>query len=389
MHNYVATPGTTGGIRVHFPHGRLTALPESLLAESHRLTALDVTGHALETLPDWLPELKRLKILFASQNPFTRLPSILGECPALTMVGFRGCQITSVPPQALPQRLQWLILTDNQLTTLPEALGSRPDLQKLMLSGNRLTSLPASLQHAHRLELLRVASNDFADFPDWLWELPRLAWLAVAGNPATPSPVAHGHEQVAWQELELGPMLGQGASGEIHQARWQGSVVAVKLFKNAMTSDGEAASEMAAALAVRKHRQLVGALAEVVEHPEGRQALLLPLIPADANPLAGPPDFSTCTRDVYSPGQQFTPQQAERLCTGVQRAMEHLHGEGFLHGDLYAHNVLWQPHGESVWLGDLGAASLPPAKLRGLAQALDQRALGILREEIFTRLTPG
>jgi hypothetical protein len=387
MHDYVATPGPLGGIRVHFPHGRLTALPESLLAESHRLTALDVTGHALKTLPDWLPELKQLKILFASQNPFTQLPAILGECPALTMVGFRGCQLTSVPPQALPQRLQWLILTDNQLTTLPEALGSRPDLQKLMLSGNRLTSLPPSLQQCHQLEMLRLASNAIVDFPEWLWDLPRLAWLAIAGNPATPSPVPHGHEQVAWQELAMGEMLGQGASGEIYRAQWRGQEVAVKLFKNAMTSDGDATSEMAAALAVRKHRQLIGALAEVVAHPEGRPALLLPLIPSDAQPLAGPPDFATCTRDVYSNEQRFTAKQAERLFISVQHAMEHLHNEGFLHGDLYAHNVLWQPCGESVWLSDLGAASLPPTELRSRAQAMDQRALEILHEELLLRVT--
>lgn len=55
---------------------------------------------------------------------------------------------------------------------------------------------------------------------------------------------------VRWDHLEIGEILGSGASGVIHRAVWrEGSTardVAVKVFKGAMTSDGLPHSEMVA-----------------------------------------------------------------------------------------------------------------------------------------------
>jgi hypothetical protein len=388
MTDIVRTIGPDGGLALRFAGSALRELPASVLADADQLTMLDVSGHQLTTLPDWLPELPRLKIIFASRNPFVTLPPILGACPALTMVGFRSCQITHVPAAALPTELQWLILTDNQLRELPNALGERPALQKLMLAGNRLHTLPSSLQQCQRLELLRLAANHFTDFPSWLWSLPSLAWLALAGNPATPLPAPPPHATTPWSELQLGPRLGEGASGEIFSAQWQNSPqpLAVKLFKNTMTSDGDPSAEMAAALTVGAQPPLLGALARVTDHPQGRAGLILPLIKKDFSSLAQPPDYSTCTRDVYDPALRFTPTQRDRLISALTEAMSQLHTRGYLHGDFYAHNVLWHPTAAAdepmAWLGDLGAATALPEKWRAQAQALDQRALIILQEEI-------
>jgi Leucine-rich repeat (LRR) protein len=69
------------------------------------------------------------------------------------MVGFKANRIATVPAASLPARLRWLILTDNEIETLPGELGRCIDLQKLMLSGNRLHELPETLAGCHRLEL--------------------------------------------------------------------------------------------------------------------------------------------------------------------------------------------------------------------------------------------
>src|SRR5690606_28594057 len=108
---------------------------------------------------DDLGRLRRLRIIFCSDNDFTHLPECLGDCTALEMVGFKANRIDVVPAQALPARLRWLILTDNRLTQLPVALGERAALEKLMLAGNRLQALPDSLADARRLELLRLSAN--------------------------------------------------------------------------------------------------------------------------------------------------------------------------------------------------------------------------------------
>ncbi|MEG0886401.1 MAG: protein kinase, partial [Janthinobacterium sp.] len=60
-------------------------------------------------------------------------------------MSFKSNRIEQLSPAALPRRLRALVLTDNCLTVLPEALGDCTELQKIMLAGNRLQSLPASL----------------------------------------------------------------------------------------------------------------------------------------------------------------------------------------------------------------------------------------------------
>nr|WP_280178010.1 hypothetical protein [Methylobacterium haplocladii] len=55
-----------------------------------------------------------------------------------------------------------------------------------------------------------------------------------------------------------------------------------------------------------------------------------------------------------------------------------------MHGDLYAHNLLWDgTHGEAV-LSDFGAASLlPPNAFGTLLQRIEVRAWGLLLGELL------
>ncbi len=381
----------------------LRTLPREVFDHADTLELLDVSGNQLDSLPDELPRLQRLKVLFASDNAFTELPEGLGRCPALEMVGFKANHIERVADAALPVRLRWLILTDNALAELPSGIGRCQRLQKLMLAGNRLRQLPASLAACERLELLRLAANDFneadAALPPALLALPRLAWLAIAGNPFSEA-WAQGAEgegaaaaaTVDWSRLALGERLGEGASGVIHAAQWhregvEPQAVAVKLFKGAVTSDGLPHSEMAACLAAGAHPNLVAIEGRIAGHPEGREGLVMRRIPSGHRNLAGPPSFASCTRDVYPEGLRFTDAQARRLIAGVASALTHLHARGLLHGDLYAHNLLVADDGEPL-LGDFGAASfLPIADLqrREALQRLDLRAFGWLVDEIAAR----
>lgn len=382
--------------RLDLRHRGLRALPDEVYARADTLEVLDLSGNDLHELPDDLVRLTRLKVLFCSDNRFAALPEVLGRCPALEMVGFKANRITQVSDAALPARLRWLILTDNALAALPESIGRRPRLQKLMLAGNRLPCLPAGLAACERLELLRIAANQFADIeaalPPWLLALPRLAWLAYAGNPfcdpweARSAPSA---EAVPWAALRLGPVLGEGASGVIHEAQWACAGgpprdVAVKLFKGAITSDGLPRSEMAASLAAGAHPNLVRVLGRITGHPQQRDGLVLERIPAGHHNLAGPPSLASCTRDVYADDARFTPAVATCTRAGVASALDQLHARGLLHGDLYAHNVLVAGDGTPL-LGDFGAASfLPPddAPRRQALQQLDLRALGWLQTEL-------
>lgn len=377
----------------------LSEFPREIFNLADSLEILNLSGNALSSLPDDLPRLHKLRIIFCSDNAFTELPEVLGRCPSLTMVGFKANQIRRVPAAALPPTLRWLILTDNQISALPPEIGQCTQLQKLMLAGNALTHLPPELAACTRLELLRLSSNRLTSVPNWLLTMPRLAWLAVAGNPqsdhkeraAKDHPVA----PVDWKKITLGQQLGEGASGVIYQAglqsgdnAWQ--QVAVKLFKSAVTSDGLPRSEMAACMAVGAHPHLVGAMGSIDQHPAGVQGLVMPLIdPGFAN-LAAPPSLASCTRDMYAEGATFTQPMVVRIARGVASAARHLHACGILHGDLYAHNILRNPEGDCL-LGDFGAASFVPLEDKITAQALQRlevRAFGILLGELLARCEP-
>ncbi len=369
----------------------LRELPAEVYTLADTLEELDLSGNELDDLPADLPRLHRLKVIFCSDNRFTRLPEVLGRCEALEMVGFKANRIVDVPAAALPPRLRWLILTDNRIGTLPDELGRRPRLQKVALAGNRLHALPASLAACRNLELLRISANQLGALPDWLLALPRLTWLAHGGNPFStareaqalvhaPLPTLH------WTDLDVQALLGEGASGHIYRAAHaEHGAVALKVFKGEVTSDGLPSTELAACLQAGAHPQLIPAIGRLAGHPTGADGLLMPLVGPEFRTLAGPPSLASCTRDVYDAGLRLSPAVALAMAAGVADALAHLHERGLTHGDLYAHNLLHDGQGR-VRLGDFGAASflasVPAAQAERL-QALDVRALGCLLEELL------
>jgi hypothetical protein len=395
--------GLQGSTRLDLRGCGLTELPAEVLDLADTLQVLDVSGNALGTLPDGLSRLSRLHTLFASNNRYTVLPAVLGRLPLLDTLGFKANQIADVPAAALAPTLRWLILTDNRVTALPPTLADCTRLQKLMLAGNRLRRWPAGMGRLQRLELLRLSANAFERaqeaLPDELLALPQLAWLAHAGNPFS---AAHEHgaataqtlaaaRQVPWPELRLGALLGEGASGHIHAARWQpadgpAQDVALKLFKGAVTSDGLPQCEMAATLVAGSHPQLVGVLGVLAGHPQGAQGLVLPRLAAGQRwaPLAGPPSMASCSRDVYPAGLHLPPARAAAITRAATAALGHLHARGLSHGDLYAHNLLVNAQGQAV-LSDFGAASFLPTddpQRAAALRALDHRALQVLVAEV-------
>jgi hypothetical protein len=387
----------------------LKQFPDEIYELADTLEILNLSGNALTSLPDDLTQLHQLRVIFCSDNQFTHVPEVLGECPQLDMVGFKANRITHLPAASLPKQLRWLILTDNQLGELPAELGQRSRLQKLMLAGNRLHHLPEEMAALGQLELLRISANRFDILPEWLLTLPRLAWLAFAGNPFSDAVEAAAMAQQAitpidWNELELQHRLGEGASGVIHRAAWRraddsksasatagsSTPVAVKLFKGAVTSDGLPCSEKAACIAAGEHPNLIPVAGRVCGHPEDTKGLVLSLIAPEFVNLAGPPSLESCTRDVYPDTTRFTLETALSMARGIASAAEQLHGRGIMHGDLYAHNILWNGRGDCL-LGDFGAASFVPHEDQHQALALQRievRAYACLLEELLDRCEP-
>jgi len=361
----------------------LTQFPEEIFDLADSLEILNLSGNALSLLPDELIRLKKLRVIFCSDNQFTAVPEVLGQCKNLEMVGFKANQISRLPAASLPDKLRWLILTDNQLAELPARMGLCNRLQKLMLAGNKLQNLPEEMAACHNLELLRISANRFESLPDWLLSLPRLAWLAFAGNPCQDG-ATQVISSVHWHEIDLQHKLGEGASGIIYQANHQHQgAVAIKLFKGQVTSDGLPQSEKAACIAAGLHVNVITATAKISGHPQGVAGMLMPLVDASFRNLAGPPTLESCTRDIYPADTGFTLKTVIRMAHGIAAAAAHLHEKNILHGDLYAHNILWNEQGDCL-LGDFGAASFIPSGHVGHAlQRIEVRAFACFLEELL------
>ncbi|ROV93958.1 hypothetical protein VSDG_06219 [Cytospora chrysosperma] len=387
----------------------LESFPPEILDLGETLEQLDLSGTGLSSLPSNIGQsLPNLKIAFFSQCAFTTFPGELASCPQLEMVAFRGNGMMSIPEDALPPRLRWLILTDNRLTALPGSIGKCERLQKCMLAGNQLETLPEEMQNCKKLGLLRLSSNELNSLPDWMFELPELAFLSFAGNPCSthladmdsntnaianadsgPKPVL---ARVHWSDLEVQHTLGEGASGIIYKGLWRTGPntteeVAIKLFKGSLTSDGAPEDEMAACIAAGQNDDIIDVLGRIHHHPDEekgtfRGGLVMQLIPPYYRTLGQPPSLQSCTRDTYPADTRLPLENVLNILAGIATAARHLHARGIAHGDLYAHNILTSEEGHAI-LGDFGAATVHGRGISPLLEKLEVLAFAHLIEDLL------
>ncbi len=370
----------------------LNDFPRELFELQDTLEFLDLSGNNLSQLPEDFGNFKKLKILFISNNKFKVFPKVVANCPSLTMIGFRSNQMEEILEDSFPLKLQWLILTDNKIEKLPKSIGKCEFLQKFGIAGNRLNSLPDEMKNCRNLELLRISANLIEELPNWLLLLPRLSWLAYSGNPC--SLIADRSVQintVSWNDLVIINQLGEGASGIISKAILKSKdskEVAVKIFKGEVTSDGLPQDELATCIAAGFHSNLVPLIAEIQGHSELKKGIVMELISTDYKNLGNPPNYETCTRDVFQSTQNLSLEQVKNILLCIASVASHLHNRGIVHGDLYAHNTLVNSDGNAL-LGDFGAASFYDLKSENAAQIerIEVRAFGCMVEDLLDQVS--
>ncbi|WP_028768019.1 leucine-rich repeat-containing protein kinase family protein [Shewanella fidelis] len=376
----------------------LTEFPQAIFNLADSLEVLDLSDNNLSELPDNLDQLTQLKILFLTNNNFDSVPSVLARCPKLEMISFKSNKLTSVPEQSLPEQTRWLILTDNQIESLPEDMGRLYRLQKLALAGNKLTSLPDSMANCKQLGLARLSANAMTALPDWLFQLPKLSWLAIDGNPiaaAKEAATIDTHTRVptvSFEAIELQQVIGQGASGVIYRAKWlhqpaelAGSShdIAVKVFKGEVTSDGFPENELINCLQAGQHPNLIKVIAQINE--ADKAALVMELIPHQYQNLGLPPSLQTCTRDTFLPETQLELLTILNMAAQMASGLKHLHQNQVSHGDIYAHNTMYNAEADLLF-GDFGAAtnlSLLPQLQREAMESIEVSALGCFIEDLI------
>jgi len=123
---------------------------------------LNLSHLGLHRVPDWVAQLRKLRVLVLSHNDLVALPDWLHELA----------------------ELQVLILGQNSLTELPASLGRLKQLRELHLSGNLFTQFPEPLLRLPSLRQLWLAKNYIDELPEALaWAMPQLKSLHLQSNP--------------------------------------------------------------------------------------------------------------------------------------------------------------------------------------------------------------
>ncbi len=363
----------------------LNEIPIQVYDLADNLELLDLNSNNISKISDRIVELKKLKILFLSFNNFTEFPSILSTCPNLEMIGLKSNKIVEIAENSFPHKLRWLILTDNKIKKLPQSIGNANFLQKVMLAGNQLDSLPENMNNCRNIELLRISANNFSKIPDWLYQLPRLAWLAQSGNPCHKiQSINQDLNAIDYQDIEILEKIGEGASGHIFKIKVKETqkIMALKIFKGNMTSDGLPESEIEASLIVKDSPHLIKIIGKISNHPDNKTGILMEILPNDFYNLGNPPNFETCTRDVFDKKLKYKLSEIILIITKITETCHHLHTNNILHGDVYAHNILVNKDNQ-IYLTDFGAASMYENKNTEKMQKIEVRAWACLAEDLL------
>ena len=105
----------------------LQEFPLEILRLHETLEVLDLSGNMLCTLPDEISQLRQLRIFFCSDNQFVEFPKVLHHLPKLEMVAFKNNRMQLIPEDSLPASLRWLILTNNQIRSIPKVSIAKHD----------------------------------------------------------------------------------------------------------------------------------------------------------------------------------------------------------------------------------------------------------------------
>ncbi|EGX58110.1 serine/threonine protein kinase [Streptomyces zinciresistens K42] len=173
----------------------------------------------------------------------------------------------------------------------------------------------------------------------------------AAGAPRLPE----GFRIEGW---ELGPVIGSGGWGTVYEARAvaDGEVVAVKVLPTGALAPGQRA--VLGELAAREVRFSTEADHPHLVRTRAVCTVVTPGLPELDGSIALVMDRAEASvRQVLEAAGAGRPvPDAVRLLRGVAAGLAHMHGAGWVHGDLKPANVLLGPDGE-VWLADFGLAT--------------------------------
>ncbi|XP_037976752.2 leucine-rich repeat and calponin homology domain-containing protein isoform X2 [Plutella xylostella] len=160
---------------------KLKEFPKPVKFDLSDTVLADLSKNQLSELPDEVTGYMFLEKLLLAQNLLRSVPEAVGGLQSLTYLDLSYNQLTELPREICQMPLQVLLLPHNQLTSLPKELGRMGSLAELDASNNRLLQVPMTLGDCASLRALDLSYNQLGLLPLQITYL-RLEYLDISCN---------------------------------------------------------------------------------------------------------------------------------------------------------------------------------------------------------------
>lgn len=158
------------------------------ISKFQNLKYLSITGYKLSFLPDEIGNLSNLEEIDLRGNKFDKIPFVLSKLPNLkTILLSQNC--IKYPPDSgfSLKKLVRLDLCNNNLGNLSyqnfnsffQDSNFFPNLESLVLSDNNLSYLPENIKYFKKIDYIFLFNNNFCKFPSQLLQLSNIKTIAI------------------------------------------------------------------------------------------------------------------------------------------------------------------------------------------------------------------
>lgn len=138
----------------------------------------------------FLRDFKKLKSIFISNvflPNFNDLIPYLSDLKSLKYLGLIRNGLNSFPDLSKLRFLEGLVISNNEIKSLPKFIGELVNLTNLILWSNKIGVIPPELGNLKRLETLYLNDNNIQSIPDEIYSLRQLNDLDLSQNPISDS----------------------------------------------------------------------------------------------------------------------------------------------------------------------------------------------------------
>ena len=155
-----------------------------------KIIELYLFNEILNEIPAEIGLLNKLTFLLIAKNEITTVPIEIGNLVNLEKLILQQNKITIIPSEiGNLENLEVLDFYDNNLTAMPPEIGNLTKLTFLGLSKNNLNTVPSEIGNLVKLEVLSLSGNSLTTFPTEVSNLVNLKNLELTENDFTTVPI--------------------------------------------------------------------------------------------------------------------------------------------------------------------------------------------------------